>query len=281
MKKLTPPRLWIVHRPENKHALVVRRGPSKQVAFFGWNRETNKISPGQWLKGKVYPKRCDLSPDGQHIIYFAFNGKWQTESKGSWTAVSRYPYLKALDFWPKGDAWHGGGLFLSNEKYLLYERHPHEQHTLSGLFEVARGIPDTGGQNNEDLGIYIPKLIRDGWEYEGANGAGKEKSVNQDDDTFHLSKEINMQLKIRKVIHSTLSPPKGKSFYYEEHAMEGIKYKAVDFKDIENLDYYDGKLFWPNEGRLFTAKIMKDLIGEPEMIHDFTDYTFKAVKAPY
>lgn len=114
MKKIPPPRLWIVHRPENNHALVIRRGPSKQTAFFGWNRETNEISPGQWLKGRVYPKRCDLSPDGQYVIYFALNGKWDREGKGAWTAISRYPYLQALDFWPKGDAWNGGGMFLSN-----------------------------------------------------------------------------------------------------------------------------------------------------------------------
>ena len=118
MQQTPPPRLWIIQRPENKNALIIRRGPSKQVAFFGFDRKTDQIKLGQWLKGKIYPRRCDISPNGKHLIYFAHNGKWKSESQGSWTAVSRYPYLKALDFWPKGDAWNGGGMFLSDKKYL-------------------------------------------------------------------------------------------------------------------------------------------------------------------
>jgi cytochrome bd-type quinol oxidase subunit 2 len=29
---------------------------------------------GQWLKGRIYERRSDLSPDGKHLIYFAMNG---------------------------------------------------------------------------------------------------------------------------------------------------------------------------------------------------------------
>lgn len=123
----TGQRVAIVHRPETEYALIVRRGPSKQTAFFGWNRRTDKIELGQWVKAKVYPMRADICPEGKHVIYFALNGRWQSELKGSFTAVSRYPYLKALDFWPKGDAWNGGGLFLSKGKYLLNSRFSPEQ----------------------------------------------------------------------------------------------------------------------------------------------------------
>jgi hypothetical protein len=76
--------------------LVIRRSPSKCVATLLWNRMKDEFQLGQWLKGRIYERRSDLSPDGKHFLYFAMNGKWQTEARGSWTAISRAPYLKAL-----------------------------------------------------------------------------------------------------------------------------------------------------------------------------------------
>jgi hypothetical protein len=91
--------------------LVIRRGPSSRVATILWHRQRDTFELGQWLKGRIYERRCDLSPDGAHFLYFAMNGQWQSESRGSWSAISRAPYLRAIGFFPKGDCWHGGGLF--------------------------------------------------------------------------------------------------------------------------------------------------------------------------
>src|SRR5262245_14610045 len=91
--------------------LVIRRGPSKEVATLLWDRRSDKFRLGQWLKGRIYERRSDLSPDGTYFIYFAMNGKWRSEARGSWTAIARAPYLKALAIFPKGDSWHGGGLW--------------------------------------------------------------------------------------------------------------------------------------------------------------------------
>ena len=55
---------------------------------------------GQWFKGRIYEKRCDLSPDGTKLIYFAqkINTRTLNDPKYSyaWTAISRPPYLTAL-----------------------------------------------------------------------------------------------------------------------------------------------------------------------------------------
>jgi len=79
-------------------AVVIRRGPSKQTTVLGWDRRTDEFEIGQWLKGRIYHYRCDISPDGKHWIYFAIKGE-------TWTVVAETPWLKALDFYPKGDAW--------------------------------------------------------------------------------------------------------------------------------------------------------------------------------
>ena len=99
-------RLSVLLAQASDVAVILRRGPSKQVLMIRWARDTDRFYLGQWFKGRVYECRCDLSPDGEQLIYFAAN---QREPHFSWTAVSRPPYFTALAYWPKGDCWGGGG----------------------------------------------------------------------------------------------------------------------------------------------------------------------------
>jgi hypothetical protein len=117
--KRFPARLHVLFARGSSLALVIRRGPSKTVCTCSWDRDDDTFKVGQWMRGRIYERRCDLSPDGKHFIYFAMNGRWNSKMLGSWTAISRAPYLKALALFSKGDCWHGGGLFLSADKYWL------------------------------------------------------------------------------------------------------------------------------------------------------------------
>lgn len=112
-------RIYAILAHDGRSAVVFRRGPSKQVLVLRWRLDDDYIEPGQWFNGRIYERRCDLSPDGQLLIYFAANWKAPFQS---WTAVSRAPYLTALALWPKGDAWGGGGLFLSPRTIGLNHR---------------------------------------------------------------------------------------------------------------------------------------------------------------
>ena len=60
----------ILPRKGNK-AVVFRRGPASCVAVIGWDLATDTFKVGQWLRGRIYPFRCDLSPDGEYLLYFA------------------------------------------------------------------------------------------------------------------------------------------------------------------------------------------------------------------
>jgi hypothetical protein len=73
-----------------------------------WHLATDTIEAGQWFKGRMYERRCDLSPAGDRLVYFAASFH---QPLYSWTAISRPPYLTALALLPKGDCWGGGGLF--------------------------------------------------------------------------------------------------------------------------------------------------------------------------
>ena len=168
-----PARLHVLLARDAKVGLVIRRGPAKSVCTVLWNRKHNIFKLGQWLRGRIYERRSDLSPDGKYFIYFAMNGRWESETKGAWTAISRVPYLKALDLYAKGDCWHGGGLFLSANKYWLNVGRGHTQlRKCNKLLRNLTGQPQDyfGG---ECLNVYYNRLQRDGWlmareEYQGA-----------------------------------------------------------------------------------------------------------------
>lgn len=74
----------------------------------------------QWLRERIYERRTDISSDGRHMIYFARGGGARhAETRGPWTAVTRVPWLKAINLHGKGDCWNGGGLFTSNSRYRV------------------------------------------------------------------------------------------------------------------------------------------------------------------
>ncbi|MBQ9337665.1 MAG: hypothetical protein IJS14_10270 [Lentisphaeria bacterium] len=67
----TPARIHVILARSGPKAVIFRRGPSDKVALIGWDRSNDSFELGQWLRGRIYPLRCDLSPSGEHLIYFA------------------------------------------------------------------------------------------------------------------------------------------------------------------------------------------------------------------
>lgn len=167
MSEKFPARLHVVLASDSPKAVVFRRGPSKHVCTFLWDRETDKFTIGQWFKGRIYERRADISPDGKYLIYFAMNGKWGSETRGSWTVISRVPWLKAIELYSKGDCYEGGGLFLNNNTYWLNDRYFHPKCIMQKSSEVHRD--ETFAFENpfefgaECRSVYYRKLQRDGW----------------------------------------------------------------------------------------------------------------------
>lgn len=163
--------------------VILRRGPSKAVLLVGWDTEKDTFERGQWFKGRIYERRCDLSPDGELFVYFAAK---HTGPFGTWTAVSRPPALTALALWPKGDAWGGGGLFVPNRRgarrrYVLRLNHRANETALADgfgvppWFDVVPFAVRSGG--GEDNPIWEERLARDGWTL---TDEGREASRNFD-----------------------------------------------------------------------------------------------------
>ncbi len=155
-------RLYAILARSSPFAVVFRRGPSNVVQLIRWNTEEDTFEFGQWFRGRVYERRCDLSPNGALLLYFAAKYK---EPLRSWSAISRPPYFTALALWPKGDGWGGGGRFISNTCIELNHREGEmelgEGFSKPTQFKVKpfQGRPGWG----EDDPIWSMRLERDGW----------------------------------------------------------------------------------------------------------------------
>lgn len=256
--------------------LVIRRGPSKSVATLLWNRKTDDFQLGQWLKGRIYERRCDLSPDGKHFLYFAMNGKWQSEARGSWTAISRAPYLKALAIFPKGNCWHGGGLWTSTKKYWLNDGDGHT--VLRDTREVLRDHkwfpPENYG--GECLGIYYPRLIRDGWTMKETACVGKWKIK------IIFEKPCPGGWLLRKVAHAEVDAPPGKGCYWDEHElMHSSSGELIACPQWEWAELDGKRLVWAAEGRLEAGRLITQGLVDRNTLFDFNEMAFSPVEAPY
>jgi hypothetical protein len=136
MPKAIPPRLFIIFATEAHEAVVFRRGPSSWFHVLRWNTRHDTFHSGAWIKARLYPERCDLSPNGELLLTFLHQGrKFRTDYKDSWNAISRAPWLHALGLWPQGTTYGGGGRFIDNRTAILrfYRVAPHPDHLGSGL----------------------------------------------------------------------------------------------------------------------------------------------------
>lgn len=273
--KKSAARLHVLMARDSQTALVIRRGPSKKVCTIGWDRRDDTFHLGQWLNGRIYERRSDLSPNGKYFIYFAMNAHWDSESKGAWTAISHVPYLKAVALYPKGNCWHGGGLFLSNDSFWLNDARQH-----SVLFETkaikpaSDYFPDAPVRNHECLSVYYPRLIRDGWNYIGKESGKGSPAV--------FEKQFDKNWILRKLAHSEIHKQQRKGVYYDTHVLVNIATgKHLPYPRWEWAEVDSGRLLWAEQGRLFSSQLSATKPVKVTELHDFNSYEFQRIEAPY
>ena len=320
----------ILPRKGNK-AVVFRRGPASCMAVIGWDLATDTFKVGQWLRGRIYPFRCDLSPKGEYLLYFAAkygtvnpvekfindkvierigepyygstfrsyekyfqqrereeelirkefareiqnirNGRNYTDR--SWTAISRAPYLKALDLWFNGSGWNGGGKFIDGKTVWINKPSPHRgehlHHIQSRKFKELATPPvqewetENGG---ECPGIYIYRLERDGWQEKGYKQgiAFYEKSLAND---LILRKEFGW----RDAAHT----------YQENHILlDAQRHTLLDGKAWEwaDFDTRRKRIVYAEKGAIYSIDLRRADLKE-RLLYDFNDMKFEALPAPY
>jgi hypothetical protein len=267
-------RIHVLLAREASVGVVIRRGPSKRVCTLLWDRRTDEFQLGQWLKGRIYERRSDLSPDGRHLIYFAMNGQWKSETHGSWTAISRAPYLKAFTLFGKGDCWHGGGLFTGNGRYWLNDPIAHWMIRDSGEVKWDESYQPSQGFGGECRSVYYPRLLRDGWSLIRSERIGKSKGQSV------FEKPAPGGWTLRKVAHEQIGSPPGKGCYWDEHVLEGPK-ASIPCPEWGWAEVDGNRLVWAAGGKLFGGRLLKSGLEEEVELHDFNDMEFEPIPAPY
>ena len=156
MKPAQPARIHLLPAKRSPYVLVIRRKPSKCFHIIRWNTKSDRLEHGSWFNGKLYPKRCDISFDGQWMIYLAMG-----DSGNTWNGVCRLPYLRTVLEGENMGTWFGGGYWRDRQTLLLNQWQPTQG---SVPFKLDQLQAEFGG---EDLGVLYPKWERDGWRRRG------------------------------------------------------------------------------------------------------------------
>lgn len=276
MPSPVPARLHVLLARDAPGAVVIRRGPSRHTALIGWDRRTDSFTPGQWLHGRIYERRCDLSPDGRHLIYFAMNGRWDSPAKGAWTAISRPPYLKALALYAKGNCWHGGGLFLSARDYWLNDGYGHTPLRDDSRLRQSAAYPWHEAYGGECPSVYYIRLQRDGWamKYRAPDGAGGE--------VIRFEKAAGGHWRLLKTAHATVHHPVGRGCYFDEHALWNARSgESIPCPDWEWAEVDGDRLVWAESGRLLCGRLGNSGLQAVKELQDFNPLRFERREAPY
>lgn len=276
MRRPIAARLHVLLARDAPTAVVIRRGPTRHTAVIGWDRRTDTFRLGQWLYGRIYERRCDLSPDGTHLIYFAMNGRWRCGAKGAWTAISRAPYLKAVSLFAKGDCWHGGGLFRTSKDYWLNDGCGHEVLDEDQALQQVPEYPWHESYGGECPGVYYIRLQRDGWKmkYMSPDGAGGQVSL--------FEKRIDPHWVLRRQAHATLHRPPGRGVYFDTHELfnartgETVPQAAWEWADLDR-----DRLVWAAHGCLYAGRVGASGVHGQALLYDFRPMRFERLAAPY
>jgi hypothetical protein len=135
------------------HVLLARQAPVAAI-FYRKSRLTtyclilnygkrksgfrDKLTKGSRFYGRIFPERCDLSPDGTLMVYFAMRGKRTNGASqpSTWTALCSPPWLKAHLFFPNGSTWGGGGVFLRDRRLVVFDSPPKD---AGSEYDVSHG----------------------------------------------------------------------------------------------------------------------------------------------
>lgn len=260
---MTPPRLHVMTATACNLAVVLSRGPSGQVASLLWNRASGDVTLGQWLKGRIFEHRSDISPDGRHMIYFAGKGGRY------WTAISRAPWLTALSFLPQSHAWCGGGAFTPQGRVFL-----NGAGAPSGLPDRLRPADPSAYPHGTDgfhMGALYPAMMEArGWTaVAGAShGTVMEKPAAKGW-RLRLSFEIGAANRAMISNRYALIGPSAEG----DPVVEGAGW--------EWAEPWAGGLQIARDGALLFLPLGEDGPGEARPIHGFTDMRFAPRAAPY
>ncbi len=278
-------RCYVLLARKRRVGVVLRRGPTKAVQMVRWDLARDSFERGQWLRGRVFERRCDLSPRGDLLVYFAAKNKGAIPT---YTAISKPPYFTALALWPSLGTYGGGGLFLDDDHVEL--NHLGAYAKLAEGFSLRRGmrvsaLAEHAGRGEDDP-IHHYRLLRDGWRLtQSSRGVEQSRGAKVwivfDPPIVYAKprpRQPQLELEERmRGIKGTNGP-----WYVLEHAL--VDRASGREELLPRCEWADwdsqGDLLFASEGRLFRARVPRGRLEAPRELIDLRGETFEQVLAP-
>ena len=279
-------RLYCLIARKARVAAVIRRGPSNHVMLSKWDLKNDHFEDGQWFKGRIYERRCDLSPDGEFLIYFGGN---QKPPYFTWTAISTLPWFTAHTFWSEGDTWGGGGLFamsrcvaINSASHNLTPTQGKMPHTWPRVISISDYREFNRPMHVEDI-----RLERDGWVLEQeaewtlnhAWWEDKSERFQFSVDKPDIVTKTSRHGTVLRFIQAEAGEREGRWHVCSGH-LTFANGKQLDLGDIDWADFdHNGHVLYAHNGTLYRRG--KHGQAEPKLLRDFNDLKFEARIAPY
>ena len=269
-----PCRLSVFLARDVPKACLLRRGPSDWAQLIAWDRRDDSFTPGQWLHGRVYGRRSDLSPDGRLFVYFAAKegGKdlYKRQVGDAWTAVSKPPYFTALALWGSLGRWYGGGVFLAADELRIdpsCSLEPHPEFKPKGLKVAPVGA---------ETAPWEQRLLRDGWRLKSRGFAPRTHARLGDEEIWTKPQPAGTAVLFRELEDydpARTGGPYGETFWLEA---EG---ELLPLPEVTWADWDGGRLLFVRAGKLYRATLAGLDLAEEEL-YDPNPLVPEEVSAP-
>jgi hypothetical protein len=302
--------LYALVAREARIAVVFRRGPARRTQVLLWRLDTDTVESGQWFKGRIYERRCDLSADGTLLALFCASFR---KPLFSWTVLTRPPYVAPLALWPKGDCWGGGGLLDGGVLKLNHgygsAGDPHESSLkLDPSFRLPAHLSmqplQTPMGQGEDDPIRVLRMERDGWQWIGAKpGPHIRQTMSKVYQVFDKPFIARRAIKVREsdtllflqLQHHAIAEDQGRWYFETAQIVDDqgrtlIDLGSVDFADLDP----NGDVLYGAKGCLYRLPLAQwtpseqdrgeqgetDSAPRPLRIADLTGERFELISAP-
>jgi len=155
-------RVYLLAARSAPRIVILQRKRSRLFHIISIETKKSRVEEGSWFRGKLYVGRCDISFDGNFMVYLAMGATGNT-----WNGLCRLPRLKTLVSANNTGTYNGGGYFqgqrlLRTNGWLdIDSRWPEYDHP----FDLEPYKAEHGG----DLGVIYARLRRDGFVRRGGN----------------------------------------------------------------------------------------------------------------
>ncbi len=114
IKKPPPARLHLLPAKEAPYTIILRRKPTNWFHVMRWNTQTDHMEHGSWYAGTLYPKRADVSFDGDWLVFLAMD-----PGSNTFNRMARPPLLTPIVEVPADGTYRGGDYWESASQLHL------------------------------------------------------------------------------------------------------------------------------------------------------------------